>query len=466
MQIDQDLAWQPNKIRETIKFAAMSNPILVLGAGRSATVLLDYLNQWAQEAGFRFTLADGDNQLLNKKLISLPFADGKTFKGSELADFQNIIQGHAIVISLLPPPLHPIVAKSCLATNSHLITASYESEEMRKLRPEIEAKGLMFMNECGLDPGIDHMSAMEIIHEIEDKGGTISSFTSYTGGLVAADCDDNPFGYKISWNPRNVVLAGKGTARFLKNGRISLLPYHRLFTEIEQFNLGNWGLFEGYANRDSLPYKELYGLHSIQTLIRGTLRKSGFCPRWNILVQLGLTDDATQLTFPSGADYSDLMEAVLPGFKLSPIERIRAISPNENMTKDVLDLGFSPENPEILQRSEGSPADFLQDLIVKKWVLQPQDRDLVVMQHRFQYKFENTDYQTVSTFGMEGKDAVHTAMAKTVGLPLGIVAKLIIEQRIQQKGLLLPLQRKIYTPVLKELALWGVQFDTVTQPLI
>lgn len=448
------------------KFAAMANPILVIGAGRSATILLEYLNDWASIAECRFSLADADKALLDAKLASLPMADGHWFSGGEISDFQKLIQGHQLVISLLPPPLHPIVGKACLQCGAHLVTASYESEEMRALRPEIESKGLIFMNECGLDPGIDHMSAMEIIHDIQERGGTIHSFKSFTGGLVADEYDDNPFRYKISWNPRNVVLAGKGTARYLKNGNLALLPYHRLFSSIEKVDVEGWGSFEGYANRDSLPYRELYGLHQVQTLLRGTLRKPGFCQRWNVLLQLGLTDDTTQIQLPESADYSHLMEVFLPGFRKSPFDTLLAATGDEILTKDILDLGFGGPNPEKITRNQGTPADYLQDLIVKKWVLNPSDMDLVVMQHCFEFSIENIDYQTISSFGIKGKDSVHTAMAKTVGLPLGMVAKQILNKKIQQKGLLLPLQRNIYEPVLIELAGFGLQFSTVSRPLI
>jgi len=450
---------------ERFKFAAMSNPILVLGAGRSATVLLDYLNDLAQKGNFRFTIADADEKNLSSKTSELPHADGLIFKGSEVSDFASLIGNHKIVISLLPPPLHPKVGKACLETRSHLITASYESPEMREMSKEISEKGLIFMNECGLDPGIDHMSAMEIIHDIQSKGGKITKFTSFTGGLVADEFDDNPFKYKISWNPRNVVLAGKGVAKFLQNGNVSLIPYHRLFDEYETISVKGWGEFEGYANRDSTPYAELYGLEGIKTLKRGTFRKKGFCDRWNVMVQLGLTDDDTNLTFSEGATYSDLMEAFLPGFKTGQFEALSAFCGNEKIASDILDLGFGGPKTEKLDRTNGKPADYLLDLIVKKWVLLPNDKDLVVMNHCFEYKLEDSDYQTVSSFGMVGDNSIRTAMAKTVGLPPGIVAKQILNNQFKQKGLLLPLQQEIYSPVLKELAHFGVSFFTTTRPL-
>lgn len=444
----------------------MSNPIIVLGAGRSATVLLDYINELARKEGFRFSLADASEGLLQSKSARLPQADMQVVCGTEIEHFVELIGNHRIVISLLPPPIHPLVGKACLVTHSHLVTASYESPEMRSMAKEIEEKGLIFINECGLDPGIDHMSAMEIIHDIQSRGGVIKKFTSYTGGLVAKEFDDNPFGYKISWNPRNVVLAGKGVAKYLKDSRTRLLPYHRLFAEHDIIQIENWGDFEGYVNRDSMHYISLYGLQGIETLQRGTLRKPGFCSRWNVLVQLGLTDDETQLSFSEGQDYSDLMEVFLTGFKTNPLPLLESLSGSEQITNDILNLGFDPQNSEKLERFQGSPADFLLDLIVKKWVLKPTDKDLVVMIHNFVFTVDGVDYQTISSFGMTGKDSIETAMAKTVGLPLGMVAKQILNERIAQKGLLLPLLEGIYAPVLKELKEFGLQFQTATQPLI
>lgn len=450
---------------ESIKFAAMSNPILVLGAGRSATVLLDYLNDLALKSKFRFTIADADQGILTSKTAELPQADGKVFQGSAISDFVSLIDRHQIVISLLPPPLHPTVGRACLQTKSHLITASYESAEMREMAYEIAENGLIFMNECGLDPGIDHMSAMEIIHDIQARGGKIRKFHSFTGGLVADEFDDNPFKYKISWNPRNVVLAGKGVAKFLQNGKVSLLPYHRLFHEYETISVEDWGVFEGYANRDSLPYIDLYGLKGIESLKRGTFRKIGFCDRWNVFVQLGLTDDETVLNYSAESTYCDLIDSFLPGFKMDPMAKLSSFCGNKEFASDLLDMGLGGPKVEKLVRNQGQPADFLLDLIVKKWVLHPSDKDLIVMNHLFEYKLEGTDYQTISSFGMIGENALRTAMAKTVGLPPGIVAKQILTNQIQQKGLLLPLQQEIYRPVLKELSNYGVTFSTATKPL-
>ncbi len=436
-----------------------NNPILVLGAGRSAGALLDYLNRLAEEQHFRFTLADTNPDILAGRKDNLPYADIYPIDNPD-DEFPFPVEGHRITISLLPPPLHPKVAIACLKYGSHLLTASYESPQMREMADEIKAKGLIFMNECGLDPGIDHMSAMEIMDEIKAKGGTITGFQSYCGGLVADEDDDNPFRYKISWNPMNVVLAGKGTSRYLENGRQVLMPYHRLFAETGEIEIPGWGSFETYPNRDSVPYREIYGLEGIQNLKRGTLRKRGFSARWNALVQLGMTDDQSQISFPDKATYFDYFKSFLPGFRDIQHPFFEKHLPDLQMRKDIMNLGFSSEIKNHLKRRNGTPADFLLDLIVEQWALKPGDKDLVVMVHVFQYDLQGVHYEDVSYFGMKGDNEKHTAMAKTVGLPLGILAKLILKNQIKELGLLLPLKRDIYIPLLKELSTFGVEFKT------
>jgi saccharopine dehydrogenase (NADP+, L-glutamate forming) len=321
------------------------------------------------------------------------------------------------------------------------------------------------MNECGLDPGIDHMSAMEIIHKIHEKGGVISKFHSYCGGLVADADDDNPFRYKISWNPKNVVLAGKGTARYIQNSRNSLLPYHRLFSSAEEIEVNGWGLFEAYPNRDSVPYAEIYGIPTVANLKRGTLRKSGFCKRWNAFVQLGMTDDDTILQFPEGSSYFDFIVVFLPEFLKTGFAALEFFTGDSEIAMDLFKMGFDPENPMILKRKIGTSADFLLDLIVENWRLKTNDKDLVVMVHEFEYSLDGFDYQLIASLGLEGKNASNTAMAQTVGLPLGICAKLLLNNQIAQKGLLLPLRKEIYKPILKELSEYGLHFKEVATRL-
>jgi len=442
----------------------MNTPILVMGAGRSATVLLDYINKLAEKEGFRFTVAEADEVLLRDRVKILPFANAVVFSAIDIPSLVNLIKGHSIVISLLPPPMHPLVGEACLECKANLITASYESPQMRAMAESIKREGLVFMNECGLDPGIDHMSAMEIIDTIKLKGGEISSFQSFCGGLVADENDDNPFRYKISWNPRNVVLAGKGGSKYLQNGSSVFVPYHRLFSSVESIEIANWGQFEAYPNRDSVPYAKLYGIPNVKDLKRGTLRKKGFCTRWDVFVQLGMTDDENQLSFPPTATYIDYICVFLPDYQLYGKNALLSFIGNETIVDDIVSMGFLPQNPTNLKRFKGTPADFLLDLIVTAWPLKTIDKDLVVMTHIFKYKVKDSHFQTISSLCLTGENTSQTAMAKTVGLPLGIFAKLLLHNEIPQKGLLLPLDYKIYNPTLKELAVYGVQFQSKTMP--
>lgn len=440
------------------------NPILILGAGRSSVSLLTYLDKLASIEKFRFSVADADPQNLAIRTSGLHMADSMKFEGNGPEDFLKIIQGHQIVISLLPPPIHPQVAKACLLAKANLITASYESDEMRQMAKDVEDSGLVFFNECGLDPGIDHMSAMEMIEEIQNAGGKIERFHSYCGGLVADEFDDNPFRYKISWNPRNVVLAGKTGGLFLENGRESFLPYQRLFSETETISIPGWGEFEAYPNRDSVPYQKVYGLEGILDLKRGTLRKPGFSARWDVFVRSGMTDELVDLTFPDGSYYEDFLKTFFPSS--DPKAAFRKFVGQEKIAGDVLAMFQNGSESRMLKRIKGKPADFLLDLIVDCWPLGGKDKDLVVMLHDFYFFDKNGEKKrTFASFGLKGEDSLHTAMAKTVGLPLGIVSKLLLKGSVSQKGLALPLNSEVYKPVLEELSTLGVQFQKTTMPL-
>jgi saccharopine dehydrogenase (NADP+, L-glutamate forming) len=308
------------------------------------------------------------------------------------------------------------------------------------------------------------MSAMELIEEIQNAGGKIERFHSYCGGLVADEFDDNPFRYKISWNPRNVVLAGKTGGLFLENNRETFLPYQRLFSETETISIPGWGEFEAYPNRDSVPYKKVYGLEGILDLKRGTLRKPGFSKRWDVFVRSGMTDELVDLTYPDGSSYADFLRTFFPSS--DPGAALRKFVGHENVANDILAMFQNGSDSRMLKRTKGKPADFLLDLIVECWPLGGRDKDLVVMLHDFYFFDENGDRKrTFASFGLKGEDSLHTAMAKTVGLPLGIVSKLLLKGSIPQKGLALPLNSDVYKPVLEELSTLGVQFQKTTMPL-
>jgi saccharopine dehydrogenase (NADP+, L-glutamate forming) len=373
---------------------------------------------------------------------------------------RQLIDQADVVISMLPAGLHPIVAGDCLALGKHFFTASYESEALRAMQLEIEAKGLLFLNECGLDPGIDHMSALKIIHEAKAKGEVIRSFKSYCGGLLAPQSEDNPWKYKFTWNPRNVVLAGQGTSKFIDHGEVKLVPYQQLFKRVETISFPGLGDFDGYPNRDSLNYQAIYGLEQVDTLLRGTLRRAGFCKAWDVFVQLGMTDDTALLQLPLGSTYRQFLNTFLPwSHQLSVEEKLAEVIPDLDFpTFEKLQwLRLFESVP--LPITEGSPAQLLQAILEVHWSLQPADRDLIVMQHQFEIQTQTGIKKVISSLVDVGQDAVYTAMAKTVGLPLAIAVDLFLKGKISVRGLQLPVVPELYLPILEALEQEGIRFE-------
>ncbi len=432
--------------------------ILVLGAGRSSAALITYLLKVSASNGWKLTVADADEKLINGKLKNHPSGVPLIFDINNDAQRQKEIGGHHLVISLLPPHLHIIAARECLNLSVPFMTASYVSPEIQALDKEAKEKGILILMESGLDPGIDHMSAMEEIDKIKAEGGSLTSFKSYTGGLVAPDSDTNPWHYKISWNPRNVVLAGQGTVKYLENGIYKYVPYHRLFSRIENIEVDGAGRFEGYLNRDSLKYIDLYGLQGIDTFIRGTLRGEGYCRAWDCLVQLGLTEDSYTIDLPSDASFVNLLEAYLPAGTGSITERTceyLGLLPQSNEIGLLQWLGLFDSGNKI-KLLNATPAQHLQSLIEERWKLEANDKDRIVMVHYFDYKIGDKLFSKTSSLVVNGDDQVNTAMAKTVGLPLGIAAKLLLEGNIKLTGVHVPISRELYDPILRELEQEGI----------
>jgi saccharopine dehydrogenase-like NADP-dependent oxidoreductase len=425
--------------------------ILILGAGKSAGYLIDYLSDWSNRSGTQLHIADLHTAHLEHLTTQSERIHLHTAQLSDKGVLQTLIEGKNIVVSMLPAFMHPIVAEICLEKGVNMATASYESEEMRALAKDVEAKGLIFLNECGLDPGLDHMSAMRIIHGLQAKGHQITGFYSYCGGLVAKAClSENPWKYKFSWNPRNVVLAGQSTAKYLENKRVKLVPYHRLFAESTRHEInGEW--YDGYPNRDSLSYAKTYGIEGVSTLVRGTLRHEGYCSAWNFLVQLGLTDDSVAFPVKPGMTYREFLEAFLPERGRSAEEKMTTVSGySDTIAEKIKWLGLLSNEP--VSAPSGTPASILQQLLEKRWELLPNDRDLVVMQHRIESVSEQGKPQIVlSSLQIEGVDNKHTAMAKTVGLPLAIGVRMMAEGKVTQHGLNVPMQPEWYNEILDEL---------------
>ena len=288
--------------------------ILILGAGRSASSLIHYLITHADQQEWRITVADKDAASAARLVHEGPtVATGIALDATDGEARSAAIARHDLVISMLPAFMHMDVLKDCMRLKKHVITPSYVPDALWAMDAELKAAGLIVLNEMGLDPGIDHMSAMRILDRIRREGGRMEAFESYCGGLVAPESDDNPWGYKFSWNPRNVILAGQGgSAKYIRDGVTKYIPYHKLFQQTVRIAVPGLGSFDGYANRDSLKYRKAYGIEEIPTLVRGTLRKAGYCAAWDTFVQLGCTDDGFAMELTADATWNDYLDAFLP----------------------------------------------------------------------------------------------------------------------------------------------------------
>ena len=361
---------------------------------------------------------------------------------------------------MLPARMHYLVAESCVHHRTHMITASYVSNEISQLDEQASKTGVLLLNEMGVDPGIDHMSAMKIIDHIRDIGGTLDIFESNTGGLVAPEYDNNSWNYKFTWNPRNVVLAGARGARFLHNGKFKYIPYHKIFQRYEIIKVLDLGEFEVYPNRDSLKYKDDYGLHDVSTMFRGTIRRPGFCDAWNALVQLGATDDSYIVEFPGEMTYRDFINSFLAYNVTDPVEDKIAsylgIDRHGKIMQQLEWLGLFVK--EVVPLVNQTPARILQHRLQEKWKLEPGDKDMIVMQHQFEYLLGKERKRVVTSMVVVGKDQYETAMSLTVGLPLGIAAKLILEGKIRATGVKIPVEKIFYEPILNELEEYGIGF--------
>jgi saccharopine dehydrogenase-like NADP-dependent oxidoreductase len=435
--------------------------VLVIGAGRSATVFINYILEQAKDNNFMVTVADANLEQVQRKINNHPNGRAAWLDASRHNDRRDLIQRHDVVVSLLPPQMHLEVAQDCIVMGKHMVTASYVSKQVFRLGDEARQRALVFMNELGLDPGIDHMSAMQRIHAIQKKGGTITSFYSYTGGLVAPESDDNPWHYKFSWNPRNVVLAGQGTAQFLEDGKLKYIPYRRLFRQYRLIDIPGMGPFEVYANRDSLMYRDAYGLGNIKTMLRGTIRANGFCDAWNALVRIGLTDATFPIVDSDKLTYHDLMEAFLgisqhTGSVKDRVAKLLEVDPEGEIMHKLEWLGlFSKKRIKV---KDATPALILENLLLEKWAMKPSDKDMVIMQHVFEYEINRKKKKLTSTLVMKGENSEHTAMSKLVGLPLGIFVKLLMQGKISTTGVNIPTMPEVYEPIMEELETLGISF--------
>ncbi|WP_297336171.1 saccharopine dehydrogenase C-terminal domain-containing protein [Algoriphagus sp.] len=438
--------------------------ILIIGAGKSATYLIDFLADTCSTKDRSLTLVDLNPELAEKRLKSRKNTFAKKLNMEDSENRRRLIRESDVVISMLPALLHPRIAQDCLDLGKHFFSASYESRELRAMRSEIEKKGLLFLNECGLDPGIDHMSAMKIIDEVKTTGEEIISFKSFTGGLLAPESEDNPWKYKFTWNPRNVVLAGKGLSCYVEQSQLKYVPYHQLFRRIEKIHVDGVGHFDGYPNRDSLEYREIYGLKGIPTLLRGTLRREGFCKAWDIFIQLGMTDESLSLSLDQNSSLREFLNSFLPFDPNRTVEeKLSALIPDMDYEtfEKIQWLGFFSDRK--LPKTKGTPAEILQAILEIDWALDQRDRDMIVMQHLFELKSQSGIRKLTSSLVCIGENSAYTAMAKTVGLPLALAVDLFLDGKIQSKGLQLPVLPEIYVPILQQLEKEGIVFTEKTE---
>ena len=448
----------------------MVRTILVLGAGKSTSYLIDYLLKKSDEENLRLTIGDLHPENIpwdfsshpNCKVIALDICNDE--------DRKNAIAGATIVVSMLPPKLHIKIAEDCIHFGKHLVTASYISKEIEALDQDVKKKGLVFMNEIGLDPGIDHMSAMEVIDRIRSKGGKMLLFESFTGGLVAPESDTNLWHYKFTWNPRNVVLAGQGgAAKFIQEGSYKYIPYQKLFRRTEFLDIEGYGTFEAYANRDSLKYTKAYGLEDALTLFRGTMRRVGFSKAWQMFIMLGMTDDSYIIENSEGMSYREFVNLFLPYSPTDSVElKLRhylKIDQDDIRWGKLVELNLFDGTKKIPLKN-ATPAQMLQYILEDSWTLQEDEKDMIVMYHKFGFELDGKKQQIDANMVVIGENRRYTAMAKTVGLPVAIATIQILNGNITTPGVQIPIKSEVYQPILTELKSQGIIFNEFEVPYL
>ena len=444
--------------------------ILVIGAGKSTSYLIKYFIDKADTENLHLTIGDIDVQKAKEITGNNPNVDVIFLDVFDKESRGNAVKNSDIVVSMLPARFHIEVAKDCITYKTHMVTASYVSPEMQQLNKAAKENGLIFMNEIGLDPGIDHMSAMQVLNDIRDQGGKIILFESFTGGLVAPESDNNLWNYKFTWNPRNVVVAGQGSAaKFLQEGAYKYIPYNRLFRRTEFLDIDGFGRFEGYANRDSLKYQHIYGLDNIKTLYRGTMRRVGCSRAWNIFVQLGMTDDSYTIDDSENMSYRDFVNSFLAYSPTDSVElkfRHALKIDQDDIVWDKLEELDIFNSEKMVNLKKATPAQILQKILMDSWTLDADDKDMIVMYHKFGYVLDGEKHQIDSTMVAIGENQVYTAMAKTVGLPVAIATVAILNKKITTPGVQIPISREVYEPILKELETYGITFSEKKVPYL
>ena len=437
------------------------NNILLIGAGRSSTALINYILKEAEKNNWFVTVADIDPTLASSKIQKNKHARATWLDVAKNNDRKDLISRTDIVVSMLPAHLHLEVAHDCIKFQKPIITSSYISREMYRIGDEARDRELVFTGDQGIDPGLEHIAAKKRIDAIQAKGGTLIGFRSYSGGLVAPEyLTDNLWKFKFTWNPRNLVLIGQGTAQFLEKGKKKFIPYNRLFQSYNMVNIEGLGEFEAYPNRNSLLNKNIYGLKGVPNILRATLRYPGFCDGWNALIKIGLTDDAYPIINSAKMSFHQWMEAYLgnePGGSVKDrMANKLGLKPGCKVMKQLEWLGlFSKRKIKV---PSATPALLLEKMLLNKWQLKPKDKDLIILQQEYDYVLDGERKTLISTLKLKGKDSQHTALAQVIGLPTAIILKKVMKGIITDMGMEVPMRPEVYEPVLQELEEYGIVF--------
>ena len=424
--------------------------IILFGAGRSARHLVSFLVEGALLGKWSVVVADTNVSHWIEEYGNLNEVKFVSGDANNTEFRQGLINHSSLVISMLPAFMHAEVVKDCINFHVHVFTPSYVSPEVNAMHELALQEDVLVLNEMGVDPGIDHISAMEIIHRLKEQGAEIVSFESYTGGLVAPASDDNLWGYKISWNPRNIILAGSGGhAVYREDDKLRLVPYYKLFDNVDTVVASDGVSYDAYANRNSVHYLDLYGLENVEKLVRGTLRKEGYCRGWSFLVKNGYTNDDTKIPAGSFSTWAELSQSLLGvGFNTDTI--------HPEVLNMLNEIGIFSQEP--LRAEELTCAQHLQDLLEKKWVLKEGDRDMIVMVHKFGYTLNGKKFMLNSSMVLEGDDEFKTAMSKTVGMPIAFAVERLFNGDFSSRGIQIPVTPEFYVPLLHDLKNFGISF--------
>ena len=444
------------------------NNILILGAGLCSGAMIDYVLKEAEKNGWNVTVGDADPEKANHKVNNHPNGRGTWLDVTKVNDRRDLIARTDVVVSLLPAHLHLEVAHDCIKLNKQFLTSSTVSHELYRLGDEARDRELIYTGQMGLDPAMEHMIAKKKLNDLRSQGATITAFRSYTGGLVAPEyLDNNPWKYKFTWNPRNTVLMGQGTAQYLENKKLKYIPYHRLFESYKLVDIKGIGEFEMYPNRDSLLHKEAYGLEGIPSILRGTLRYPGFCDGWNALIKLGITDGSYPILNAKKMSFHEWMDAYVSGEPGSSVKDRIAHKLGEIATFKVMKqlewLGLFRKKKINIRTA--TPALLLERILLDKWKLKPDDKDLVLIQQEYEYELNGQQYLLTNTLSMKGENAQQTAIDRYIGLPIAILVKMVMNGEIEDTGITVALSEKVYEPVLKELEEHGFIFKEILEKM-